>query len=259
MSDRKKVAIVTGGSRGIGYAIAESLISNGYQTCILGQRPEAQCNEALAPLHELGEMSYWSGSIADESDRARFVDGVIQKYGRIDVLVNNAGVAPKVRNDILQMTEDSFDYVVGTNLKGTLLLTQRVANAMLAQPKRDHATQGVIINISSFSSSVASVNRAEYCVSKAGISMVTKLFASRLAQEGILVYEIQPGIIETDMTAGVKEKYDRILAGPEFPIHRWGQPEDVARAVMMFANGEMRYSTGQVLHVDGGYMDVRSL
>ena len=250
----RKVAIVTGGSRGIGYAIAESLVQDGFAACILGQRSEMECKEALSALRELGEVSYWQGSIASEFDRQQFVEGVITKYGRIDVLVNNAGVAPKVRADILDMTESSFDHVVGTNLKGTMMLTQCVAKAMI-----HCATQGVIINISSFSSEVASTNRAEYCVSKAGISMLTKLFASRLAGEGILVYEIQPGIIETDMTSGVKEKYDRILAGPEFPIHRWGQPEDVARAVMVFARSEMRYSTGQVFHVDGGYMDVRSI
>ncbi|MDO4385961.1 MAG: 3-ketoacyl-ACP reductase [Clostridia bacterium] len=255
----KKTAIVTGGGRGIGLAIVEHLVNAGYRACLIGQSPEERYAEAFRPLRENGaEIFYFQGSIAEASDRETFVNEVISRFARIDVLVNNAGVAPKVRLDILETTEESFEYVLGINLMGTMFMTQAVARAMTKQDAQD-GRRGVIVNISSFSSTVSSPNRAEYCVSKAGISMLTKLYADRLAGENIFVYEVQPGIIRTDMTAKVTEKYDRLLAGADFPIHRWGLPEDVARAVMVFVNGELPYSTGQVLHVDGGYMDVRSI
>ena len=254
-----KIAIVTGGSRGIGHAISKALLQNGFTVCILGQRSEADCVKALSELRAHGTVAYYQGSIAEDADRRRLIDSIIGKYGRIDVLINNAGIAPNVRADILEMTEASYDRVVDTNLKGTMMLTQLAANAMLQQAQIEGSLRGVIVNISSFSAEVASINRGEYCISKAGLSMVTKLFAKRLAGDGILVYEIRPGIIETDMTAGVKEKYDNLLAGDAFTIHRWGQPEDVANAVLPLVRGELRYTTGQVINVDGGYMDVRSI
>ena len=176
------------------------------------------------------------------------VDEVAARHGRIDVLVNNAGVAPKERSDLLQMTEESFDYVVGTNTKGHMFMTQAVARRMIQA-----RTPGIIVNISSCSAEVSSVNRGEYCVSKAGISMLTRLFADRLAGEGIRVYEVRPGVIQTDMTAAVQEKYNRLIEAGAFPIARWGQPEDVARAVRAFCSDDFAYTTGNYIDVDGGF------
>lgn len=173
-------------------------------------------------------------------------------YGRIDLLVNNAGVAPKVRGDLLTMTEESFDYVVGTNTRGTMFMCQEAANQMLKQELRGKK-RGTIINISSCSSEVVSLNRGEYCISKAGVSMITKLFAARLAGEGILVFEIRPGVIATDMTDKVRDKYDSMINDKVFPIARWGYPEDVANAVNLFAQDELLYSTGTSIDVDGGF------
>lgn len=255
----KKIAIVTGGGRGIGFGIAKALSKDNYTVCLMGSSDKERYADALNELSSFGnEVFYFKGSISENDDRISFVNSVIEKYGRIDLLVNNAGVAPKIRLDILETTEESFDYVIGINLKGTMFLTQLVARQMISQEETD-GKKGTIINISSFSSTVSSPNRAEYCVSKAGISMLTKLFADRLAPENIFVYEIQPGIIRTDMTSKVTEKYDRLLSGPDFPIHRWGTPEDIANAVMVFAGGKITYTTGQVLNIDGGYMNVRSI
>ncbi len=255
----KKIAIVTGGGRGIGLGISKALAKANYTVCLMGSSDEERYKDALDELRSYGnEVFYFKGSISENEDRKAFIKAVTEKYGRIDLLVNNAGVAPKVRLDILETTEESFDHVVGINLKGTMFLTQLTANQMILQEESE-GKKGTIINISSFSSTVSSPNRAEYCVSKAGISMLTKLFADRLAPENIYVYEIQPGIIRTDMTSKVTEKYDRLLSGPDFPIHRWGTPEDIANAVMVFAEGRITYTTGQVLHIDGGYMNVRSI
>ena len=248
----RKVAIVTGGTRGIGFAIAQQMIKAGFITCIMSRSAEEVCADALNALRA-------PEADVTPADREAFVSEVVRRYGRIDVLVNNAGVAPKVRADLLSATEESFDYVTGVNLKGTMFMSQLVANQMLAQPLPDEGMRGVIVNISSFSATVSSPNRPEYCVSKAGISMLTKLFADRLAGEGIYVYEVQPGVIKTDMTAKVQEKYDRLLAGDQFPIHRWGTPEDVANVVKMFVCGNMSYTTGQVIYVDGGFMNIRSI
>lgn len=255
----KKVAIVTGGSRGIGYAIAKNMVRDGYVTCIMDLRSEQDAQENLDALRAMGEVYYYCGSTTSAEDRAAFVGEIMRRYGRIDVLVNNAGVAPRVRQDLLSATEESFDFVVGVNVKGTMFLSQLVANEMLKQPVKDNGVRAIIVNISSFSATVSSPNRPEYCISKAGVSMLTKLFADRLAGEGVYVYEVQPGVIQTDMTATVQEKYNRLLAGSEFPIHRWGQPEDVANAVTCFTEGKLTYTTGQVIYVDGGYMNIRSI
>ena len=250
-----KTALVTGGSRGIGLAIALELGRSGYAVAIMATKPESAYPQSTQKLREAGVSYSWhAGDIANTEDRLRVVDEVAARHGRIDVLVNNAGVAPKERSDLLQMTEESFDYVVGTNTKGNMFMTQAVARRMIQA-----RTPGIIVNISSCSAEVSSVNRGEYCVSKAGISMLTKLFADRLAGEGIYVYEVQPGVIKTDMTAKVQEKYDRLLAGDQFPIHRWGTPEDVANVVKMFVCGNMSYTTGQVIYVDGGFMNIRSI
>lgn len=256
----QKVAIITGASRGIGYGIAQKLIGLGYVICIMDLRSEEDARENLAALAQRGEVYYHCGSTTSQADRDAFVDEVLARYGRIDVLVNNAGVAPRVRQDLLSATEESFDFVVGVNVKGTMFLTQRVAREMLKQEKNEKGVRAIIVNISSFSATVSSPNRPEYCISKAGVSMLTKLFADRLAGEGVYVYEVQPGVIRTDMTATVQEKYNRLIfEGSEFPIKRWGLPEDIANAVAVFTEGGLTYTTGQVIYVDGGYMNIRSI
>ena len=244
-----KTALVTGGSRGIGLAIALELGRAGYAVAIMATKAEDAYPQSAARLHEAGIAYSWhAGSIANSADRLRVVDEVMARHGRIDVLVNNAGVAPKERNDLLQMTEASFDYVVGTNTKGNMFMTQAVARKMV-----ETKTPGVIVNISSCSAEVSSVNRGEYCVSKAGVSMLTKLYADRLAGEGIRVYEVRPGVIQTDMTAAVQGKYDQLIRQGMFPIARWGQPEDVAKAVRAFCSDDFAYTTGNYIDVDGGF------
>lgn len=244
-----KTALVTGGSRGIGLAIALELGRAGYAVAIMATKAEDAYPQSAARLREAGIAYSWhAGSIADSADRLRVVDEVMARHGRIDVLVNNAGVAPKERNDLLQMTEASFDYVVGTNTKGNMFMTQAVARKMV-----ETKTPGVIVNISSCSAEVSSVNRGEYCVSKAGVSMLTKLYADRLAGEGIRVYEVRPGVIQTDMTAAVQGKYDQLIRQGMFPIARWGQPEDVAKAVRAFCSDDFAYTTGNYIDVDGGF------
>ena len=242
-------ALVTGGSRGIGLAIALELGRAGFAVAIMATKAEDAYPQSAARLREAGIAYSWhAGSIADSADRLRVVDEVMARHGRIDVLVNNAGVAPKERNDLLQMTEASFDYVVGTNTKGNMFMTQAVARKMV-----ETKTPGVIVNISSCSAEVSSVNRGEYCVSKAGVFMLTKLYADRLAGEGIRVYEVRPGVIQTDMTAAVQGKYDQLIRQGMFPIARWGQPEDVAKAVRAFCSDDFAYTTGNYIDVDGGF------
>ncbi|NLM09953.1 MAG: 3-ketoacyl-ACP reductase [Clostridiaceae bacterium] len=249
----KKTAIVTGGSRGIGLGIVKQLGKDGFAVVITAASPEERHRATLEELTKNNiEYLYVQGNIADHNDRMKCVDRAIEKYGRIDVLVNNAGVAPKERNDILNMTEESYDYVMNTNTKGTMFMTQYAANKMIQQEPID-GIRGIIVNVSSISAEVSSTNRGEYCVSKAGISMLTKLYADRLASEDILVYEIRPGIIETDMTSTVKEKYDRLFAEGVCPIKRWGTPEDIGLAVSALCSGKFRYTTGQCIFVDGGF------
>lgn len=249
----KRTAIVTGGSRGIGYAIARKLGLDGFQVVILATGEQGKYAEALAQLTEQEiDWHYVQGSIDSGSDRKRLVEETIRCFGRVDVLVNNAGVAPLERKDLLEMSEESFDRVMGINTKGTLFLTQLVAKQMLRQ-ERDGKKRGTIVNVGSCSAQVSSVNRGEYCISKAGISMITQLFADRLAPEGILVHEVRPGVIATDMTSGVREKYDALLEAGAFPIKRWGTPEDVANAVSVFCSDQFQYTTGNYLDVDGGF------
>src|SRR3954464_14211943 len=208
----KKVALVTGGTRGIGFGIASQLATNGFDLAINGTRAAAEVNEVIDKLRVFGnEVIYCQANISEEKDRENMLRQVNERYGKLNVLVNNAGVAPKERKDILEATEESFEHVVGTNLKGPYFLTQKTANWMIKLKKEDPGFTGCIINISSISATVASVNRGEYCISKAGISMATQLFAARLGEFNIPVYEVRPGVIRTDMTAGVKEKYDRLI------------------------------------------------
>ena len=231
-----RTALVTGGSRGIGLSIVKELGLHGYRVALMATRPEEEYPESTEILRKAGVDYFWfSGDISNSEDRKRVVLQALEALGTFDVLVNNAGVAPKVRADLLTMTEESFDYVIGTNTKANMFMTQAVALQMMKQPLHGDK-RGTIINISSCSAEVSSVNRGEYCVSKAGISMLTKLYADRLAPEGVFVYEIRPGVIRTDMTSQVEEKYTELIKQGMFPIARWGVPEDVAKAVRAFCS-----------------------
>jgi len=244
----KQTAIITGGAGGIGFATAQQLATDGYHIAIFDTKDENVVSDQIEQLNAAGsDTMYFRGNLANVNDCYDFVEKVIEKYRKIDVLVNNAGVAPKVRADILETDEESMDFVFGVNIKGTFFMTQAVARRMLEQ------NDGIIVNISSISAYTSSVNRPEYCMSKSAISMMTVLFADRLAAHGIRVYEIRPGVIRTDMTAPVVEKYDRMIADGVFPIERWGYPDDVAKAVAAFASGAFPYSTGEIINVDGGF------
>jgi NAD(P)-dependent dehydrogenase (short-subunit alcohol dehydrogenase family) len=249
-----RVAMVTGGNRGIGLGITQRLLTEGYAVAILATREEPA--ELLAELRESGEVIYVRGSVAELGDHRRYVDATLEAWGRIDLLVNNAGVAPAVRDDILVATPESYDRVMDINLRGPYFLTQLVARTMIerrgALAELPPAPVGTIVNVSSVSAVAVSTNRGEYCLSKAGLAMATRLWAARLAPEGIVVYEVRPGVVATDMTAGVQEKYDRMFAEGLAPIPRWGVPSDVGGAVAQLAAGQMPYSTGDVINVDGG-------
>lgn len=246
-----KTALITGVLGGIGKATALTLASAGYR--IFGMDIAAAPD--LSGFSDI-DMHYLTGDLSCAADREAFTAAA--SAGRIDALVNVAGVAPRVRRDLLEMTEESYDFVMNINTKGTLFLTQSVARIMLSQAPDDNGCRGRIVNISSCSAYTSSVSRGEYCVSKAGVSMITMLFADRLAGEGITVNEICPGIIATGMTAAVKEKYDRLIADGLVPAGRWGQPDDVARAVLTLCDGSLGYTTGQSIAVDGG-MHIRKL
>jgi len=246
----RKTAVITGGSRGIGLAVARRLLLDGFNAVVFSTRPVDA--KALFPDAGDDEVLCVAGDLADPRDRARLVENAVERFGRIDALINNAGIAPKKRADLLEMTEESWDEVIGINAKGAMFLTQLVARQMLNQ-KVVGAKRGTIINISSCSADVSSINRGEYCVSKAGLSMLTKLYADRLAGDGIYVHEIRPGIIKTDMTAKVSEKYDAMIGAGVFPIARWGLPEDVASAVSVFCGDNFLYTTGNIVDVDGGF------
>ena len=249
----KRVALVTGGSRGIGLGIAESLADSGFDLAINGVRDSAKVAQVLAAVGRRGaEVHYCRGDVSQASDRQAIIDAVRARFGRLDVLVNNAGVAPNVRADLLDASEESFDRVLGINLKGPYFLTQLAARWMIDERQADATFTGAIINISSVSATEASIHRGDYCISKAGIAMATQLWAHRLAEHGIAVYEVRPGLIRTDMSAPVADKYDRLIAGGLTVENRWGTSEEVGRAVAMLARGELSYATGNVLNIDGG-------
>ncbi len=249
----KKVALITGGSRGIGLGIARQLAKEGWDLAVNGVRPAEEVADALEDLRALGATTvYCRGNIAAAGDRARILRETLDHFGRLNALINNAGVAPKERLDLLETTEESFDRVMDINLKGAFFLTQMAARGMVEAKQREPDFPACIIHISSISATVASVNRAEYCISKAGLSMVTQLFATRLGEYDIPVYEIRPGIISTDMTSGVRQKYDRLIAGGLSVQQRWGAPEDVGKAAASLLRGDFPFSTGQVILVDGG-------
>ncbi len=247
------VALVTGGSRGIGLGVARALAASGYDLALCGRRKRDDVEELL---HDPGirhtRVLYVQADISNPSDRLRLIEDVRRRFGRLNVLVNNAGIAPPERRDILEAGEASFETVLRVNLQGPYFLTQRAARWMIEQRQESATFQGTIIFITSVSAETASVNRGEYCVSKAGLAMSARLWAVRLAEFSIPVFEIRPGIIATDMTAGVQQKYDSLIDQGLLLQPRWGTPEDVGRAVRALVSGDFPYSTGQVIMVDGG-------
>ena len=249
----QKIALVTGSRRGIGLGIARKLGQEGY--FVILSATAAQDDAVVAELTQEGiDCTYISCNIAHADERAHIFEDIRARYGRLDVMVNNAGVAPNVRLDLLETTEESFDRLMGINLKGTFFMCQLAANTMIGMQQQgleDYTPR--IVNISSMSAYTSSVNRGEYCISKAGLSMTTQLFADRLAEYGIPVFEVRPGIIQTDMTAGVSEKYQKLIEGGVTPIRRFGQPADVANCVAAAVSGLLDFATGQVLNADGGF------
>ena len=244
------LAVITGGTRGIGLGIARRLLEEGFCVLLTSRTP----GSSLAQLTEQypGKVDFFACDISDIGQIDALKEYVQEKYGKLDVPVNDAGTAPRVRKDMLEITPEDFDFVLDINLKGTFFVTQKLSSLLMKNEKAR------IINISSMSAYTASVNRAEYCVSKAGISMLTKLFAIRLAEHKIAVLEIRPGIIDTDMTAGVKEKYETLIAGGITPIDRMGTPDDIGKCVCAIARGDFDFCTGSVIDCDGGF-SVRSL
>lgn len=249
----RRVALITGGSRGIGFGIAKELAQNNFDLTINGTRTEGEVENVLKQLKNFGgDIIYCKGNIASANDRKNILQQIKDHFGKLHVLVNNAGIAPKERKDVLEATEESFDDVLGVNLKGPYFVMQHAANWMIAQKKQDQEYKGCIINITSVSATAASVNRGEYCISKAGLSMGTQLFAVRLGEFDIPVFEVQPGVIHSDMTSAVKEKYDKMIEAGLCLQKRWGEPEDVGKVVASLAKGDFMYSTGQIFMVDGG-------
>lgn len=250
------VALVTGAGRGIGRGIAVELGRLGYSVIINYAGNSTAAAECVELVQAAGGTAHAiQADIASSAHRERLVAESVAVYGRIDLLVNNAGVAPDVRADILEAGEASFDRLININLKGPYFLTQMVANQMIEQIKTDgdDVARPQIVTVSSISAYTASVNRGDYCVAKAGLGMLTALFAARLAEYGINVYEIRPGVIATDMTGGVKEKYDKLIAEGAWPIKRWGAPSDIGKAVAAIARADFPFSTGEVFNVDGGF------
>lgn len=248
-----KVAFVTGGTRGIGLGIARALGASGFRLAVNGRRSPRDVAGVIDELQSGGaDAIYCQGDVADLEHHEPMLRHVREQFGRLDVLVNNAGVAPEVRADILEATPGSFDRLISINLRGPYFLTQAAAKWMIEQRRADAGYRGCVVNVSSVSAAVASTSRGDYCISKAGVAMATQLWAARLAEFGVDVYEVRPGIISTDMTAGVKPKYDALIEAGLLLEKRWGTPEDVGRAVAMLARGELPYSTGQVLNIDGG-------
>jgi NAD(P)-dependent dehydrogenase (short-subunit alcohol dehydrogenase family) len=247
--------MVTGGSRGIGRTIAIALAAEGFDVVVNYARNAAAAEEVKREIEGLGRRALLvQADVSVAADRAKLVAQTLAAFGQIDLLVNNAGVAPDVRADLLEASEESFDRLININLKGPYFLTQLVASEMLKKIETGSIFSPKIVNITSVSAYAASVNRGDYCIAKAGLAMMTQLFAARLAEHGINVYEIRPGIIATDMTGPVKAKYDQLIFEEDLtPIRRWGQTDDVAKAVVAIAKGLLPFSTGEVINVDGGF------
>jgi len=256
MNDQEssRVALVTGASRGIGRAIAVALGQSGWSVVVNYRGNVEAAQEAAQEVKVAGGRALLlQADIGVAGERDKLVHETMERCGRIDLLVNNAGMAPRQRADLLQMSESSYDEVMGVNLKGPFFLTQHIANVMIELLQQGKVASPIIINMGSMSAYTASVNRGEYCISKAGMGMMTALFAERLAEYGILVYQVRPGVIHTDMTHVVKARYDALIDGGLTPLKRWGQPQDVARAVLAIVQGYLPFSTGEVINVDGGF------
>ena len=250
----QSVAIITGASRGIGRAIAVELARTGHAVIVNFHSNAAAAAEVVAEIQSAGGRAVAAqASVAVAAEREQLLAAALEHFGRVDVLVNNAGITSQGRHDLLEATEASWDAVFETNLKGAFFLSQMVANRIIAQDEAGEPRGGKIVNISSISAFAVSTNRGDYCIAKAGMEMMTWLFADRLAEHNILVYDVCPGVIASDMTAPVQEKYDKLIADGLSPIRRWGQPEDVAQAVRSLVSGDFPFTTGQRIHVDGGY------
>jgi 3-oxoacyl-[acyl-carrier protein] reductase len=249
----KRTALITGGTRGIGFGIARALAQEGWRLALGGVRPESEARGALDELRALGaEVHYLPGDLGQRDDRVRIAAEARAALGSINALVNNAGRGPRVRADLLESTEDSFEELLRVNLQGPYFLTQEIARDQVNQRRLDPSFRASIVFVTSVSAEMASPNRGDYCVSKAGLSMAARLFAARLAEYGIAVYEVRPGIIATDMTARVRDVYDQRIAEGLVPERRWGQPDDVGRAVAALVRGDVPYATGTIINVDGG-------
>jgi 3-oxoacyl-[acyl-carrier protein] reductase len=247
----KRIALVTGGTRGIGLGIARALARDRWTLALCGLRSREEVADVVSDLASLGQgAEYWPADIGSPGDRVQLLASIVAHFGTLHALVNNAGRAPRVRADLLAATEESFEEVLHTNLQGPYFLTQAVARLFVQQA--DENARRAIVFVTSVSADMASPHRGEYCVSKAGLSMAAKLFAVRLASDGIPVFEVRPGVIATDMTAGVKEMYDKRIGEGLVPDRRWGQPEDVGHAVAALLRGDIAYATGTIVHVDGG-------
>jgi len=255
MSEQSKVALVTGGVRGIGYGISQALAHDGWHLAVCGTKEPREVTNQIAELesHKM-TVRYYRCNVAEKSDREQMVEDIHRDFGAVNLLVNNAGVGARVRADMLEMTEENYEWLIKINLTGPFFLTQAVAKLMAEQKSKSDDFSGCVINVSSISATVASINRGEYCISKAGVSMATKLWAVRLAEYGFPVYEIRPGLIKTDMTEKVTEKYTKLIEDGILLQPRWGTPDDIGQAVVTLANGRIPYATGQVLMLDGGML-----
>ncbi len=253
-SPKAKTALITGGTRGIGRGIADALAAKGFALAITGRRPRTDVENVVSELRSAGSpsVSYHASDVADLSAHAGLVADVVSEHGRLDCLVNNAGIAPDVRADILDAGGDSFDRLIDVNLKGPYFLTRAVAKEMIKLGEAEASFEGVVVNVGSISATVASVNRGDYCISKAGVAMSTALWAARLGEHRIGVFEVRPGVTATDMTAGVKDKYDKLFADGLTAVKRWGDPADTGTVVAAMCSGGWLYATGSHVMVDGG-------
>jgi 3-oxoacyl-[acyl-carrier protein] reductase len=256
----KPVAVITGASRGIGRSVAIALAAEGYDIAAIARCVDSEGMENLAPeVEKRGAQLFSIGlDISCTGCQKEVISNILERYGRIDFLVNNAGVAPLQRNDILDMTEESYDRVMNINLKGPVFFAQRIAREMIWLKQQIPDYKPIMIFITSVSSVLSSTNRAEYCISKAGLSMASTIFADRLSQDGILAFEVRPGIIQTDMTTKIKDKYDKLINDGLVPQKRWGLPEDISKAVASIARGDWSFSTGMVFEISGG-MNIHKL
>ena len=255
----RKTAIVTGGTRGIGFGIVKKLAEKEYNLVVFANETADEAGESLDYLdRRKASYAYIQGDLANLEEHQRLLDTAKERFGRVDLLVNNAGVISLYRQDLMLLGSESFDHVMNINLRGTFFLTQKIAAYMIEQDEVN-GYKGIIINVESSNSTVVSLSRGEYCMSKAGLGMMTQLFAARLGREGIFVYGLRPGIIETRNTLRAKEKFDAIVSSDELTIKRWGQPEDCAEAVWALCSNDLRYCTGAVINIDGGMIQRRSM